>query len=294
VLPVFPAGVLTAISSIDPHVQNGRSEQGAVQVEHAIRSTVSMSAGYSYLRGHGIIMQRNVNVPTLTAAQAIALGVSNLGRPNPAFGNISQYDSIGDSWFNGLTLSLNARAVQWGSVRASYTLSSALDTSGNAFFNTPQNNLDIGAEKGPSDNDQRHRLVISGAAGGGRGRVARALGGIQVGYLIAYATGVPFNIVAGSDLNNDTTNNDRPAGVSRNSARQPSTTSADLRVSRVLAMPRGGRLEIMLEGFNVFNHVNILAVNNTFGTGAVPLPTFGQPTLAGDPRQLQAGLRWSF
>ena len=28
----------------------------------------------------------------------------------------------------------------------------------------------------------------------------------------------------------------------------------------------------MVEAFNVFNHVNILDVNNTFGTGATPLP----------------------
>jgi len=294
VLPAFPGGVLTAITAIDPRIQNGRSEQAAVQVERALGRAMSASAGYSYLRGHAIIMQRNVNVPTLTAGQAAALGVPNLGRPNPSFGNISRYESIGDSWFNGVSLSFNARAATWGSVRASYTLSRALDTSGNAFFSTPQNNFDIGAEKGPSDNDQRHRVVISGVAGAEGSRLSRALGGIQFGYLVSYATGVPFNVVAGSDLNNDTTNNDRPAGVSRNSARQSSTSSVDLRVSRVFAVPRKGRLEILVEAFNVFNRVNILVVNNTFGTGTTPLASFGQPTLAGDPRQLQAGIRWSF
>jgi hypothetical protein len=233
-------------------------------------------------------------VPTLTAAQAAALGVPNLGRPNPHFGNISRYESIGDSWFNGLTFSFNARAVRWGSVRASYTLSRALDTSGNAFFNTPQNNFDVGAEKGPSDNDQRHRLVISGVAGSQGSALARALGGVQLGYLVSLASGVPFNVVAGSDLNNDTTNNDRPPAVSRNSARQAGTSSVDLRASRVFVLPRANRIEVLVEAFNVFNHVNILAVNNTFGIGSSPLPTFGQPTLAGDPRQLQAGIRWSF
>ena len=42
-------------------------------------------------------------------------------------------------------------------------------------------------------------------------------------------------------------------------------------------------IEAMLEALSVFNHVNILAVNDTFGTGATPPPTFGQPALAGDP-----------
>src|SRR6185295_1769427 len=98
-------------------------------------------------RGNGIIMSRNINVPTLTAAQANTLGVPNLGRPNPNFGNISQYQSIGDSWFNGLTLSLGTRNAAWGSARASYTLSRALDDAGNAFFQTPQDNFNILADK---------------------------------------------------------------------------------------------------------------------------------------------------
>ena len=46
---------------------------------------------------------------------------------------------------------------------------------------------------------------------------------------------LPFNPVTGNDRNNDTTVNDRPAGVGRNSARQPATSSLDLRVSRSFA-----------------------------------------------------------
>ena len=112
-------------------------------------------------------MSHNVNVPTLTVAQAALLGVANLGRPNPNFGNITQYDALGDAWFNGLTLSLETRRAPWGGVRLSYTLSDAQDDAGNAFFQTPQTQNDILADKGPSDNDQRHRLVVSGTLGDG-------------------------------------------------------------------------------------------------------------------------------
>ena len=294
VLPSFPSSLLTAITTMDPAIQNGRSQQTAVQIERGVGRNASVTAGYSRLRGRLIVMSRNINVPTMTAAQAAAAGVANLGRPNPNFGNISQYESIGDSWFNGLTLSAGTRATRWGSARVSYTLGTSEDTSGNAFFSSPQDSFDIAAEKGPSDNDQRHRLVVSGTLGGGTGdRLSRALAGFQFGYLIAYATGVPFNVLAGSDLNNDTNNNDRPPGVSRNSARQGSTSSVDLRLSRPFTVG-GQRLEAMLEAFNLFNQVNILALNNTYGTGTAPLPTFGQPTLAGDPRQFQVGVRWSF
>ncbi len=295
VLPAFPAGQLTAITSIDPNIQDGYSRQFSLQIERGIGRYASATAGYSYLRGRDIIMSRNINVPTLTAAAAAALGVANLGRPDPDFGNISQYQSIGDSWFNGLTLSLGTRRTAWGSARVSYTLSKALDDAGNAFFQTPQDNFDVLADKGPSDNDQRHRLVVSGEIGGtDASPIGRALGGFQVGYVVSYATGVPFNPVTGTDRNADTTVNDRPVGVGRNSARQPSTSSVDLRVSRSIAVHGARRVEAMLEAFNVFNHVNVLNVNNTFGTGAVPNPTYGQPTVAGDPRQIQLGVRWSF
>jgi hypothetical protein len=296
VLGEFPDTLLTAVTSIDPQIQNGRSNQLGVQVERALGAGASVTAGYTYLRGRQIIMSRNINVPTLTPAEAAALGVPNLGRPDPAFGNISQYQSIGDSWYDGLTLALSTRQARWGRARVSYTLSKAFDTAGNAFFQTPQDNDDIAAEKGPSDNDQRHRLVVSGTFGGrsGGAAIGRAMGGLEVGVVLSMATGAPFNVVAGSDLNNDTNNNDRPAGVGRNSARLPSSSTVDVRLSRDFGVGGGSRLELLIEAFNVLNHVNILNVNNTFGTGLMPLPSFGRPTLAGDPRQIQLGARWRF
>jgi len=296
VLPSFPSGVLISITTINPNIEDGHSQQAGVEVERAIGSKLSATLGYSYLRGHGIIMSRNVNVPTLTVAQANERGVANLGRPDPRYGNISQYESLGDSWFNGMTLSLATRSARWGRVRVSYTLSRALDDAGNAFFQTPQDNFNILGDKGPSDNDQRQRLVVSGS-------FDRIAGGVQVGYVFSSATPAPFNVVTGGDRNNDTTVNDRPAGVGRNAARfscfsntaeNCGTSSFDLRVSRPIRFGNRQRVDAMLEAFNLFNHVNTVNVNNTIGTGAVPSPTFRQVTAIGDMRQIQLGIRWSF
>src|SRR4030095_2781798 len=99
-------------------------------------------------------------------------------RPNPNFANISRFEAIGDAWAHAFTVSMNARAGLWGTARLSYTLSKALDTAGNAFFSTPQNNVDVAAEKGPSDNDQRHRLIMSGTIGGESTPAFRRLGGV--------------------------------------------------------------------------------------------------------------------
>jgi hypothetical protein len=101
-------------------IPSGYSQQAGVEVERAVGGHLSASVGYSRLRGRGIIMQRNVNVPTLTVAQANALGVPNLGRPNPNFGNINQYDALGDTWCNGLMLSVTTQSTPWGRARVSY------------------------------------------------------------------------------------------------------------------------------------------------------------------------------
>ena len=296
VLPSFPPGVLISTTTINPRLQDGRSGQAGVEIERAVARRFTVSAGYSHLRGRGIIMSRNINVPTLTSAEAAARGVPNLGRPDPRYGNVVQYDSLGDSWFHGLTASLSTQAADWGRLRLSYTLSTARDDAGNAFFQTPQDNSNILADKGPSDNDQRHRMVVSGT-------FDRLPGAVQVGYVLSYASAAPFNIVTGDDRNHDTTVNDRPAGVGRNSARLAcfahvaddcGTATLDLRLSRRIRIGGRHQIDVMAEGFNVLNRVNVVNVNNTFGTGAVPLPAFRQATAVGDMRQLQLGVRWSF
>jgi hypothetical protein len=51
---------------------------------------------------------------------------------------------------------------------------------------------------------------------------------------------------------------------------------------------------VIAEGFNLFNRANFQLPNGTIGTGATPNATFGLPTAAADPRQIQFGLRLSF
>lgn len=138
--------------------------------------------------------------------------------------------------------------------------------------------------------------MLSGAVGGRTSgpTLTRVLGRFELGCVISYAIGAPFNVQTGNDRNNDTNANDRPIGVGRNSGRQSATRSADVRLSRAFAVGSRHRLEAMIEAFNLFNDVNIIAMNNVFGPGATPRASFGQPTLAGDARQLQLGIRWSF
>ena len=192
----------------------------------------SLSVGYLHFRGLHLILSRNVNVPRFPASA----GVPNLGRPDPNFGNICRFESSGDSYYNGLVVSFNKRMSEWASVRTSYTLSKTIDKSGNFFFSTPQNNFDLRDDRGLSDNDQRHRLTLSGLFEAPRSRgesvFRRALEGFELSFIFTYASALPFNVLTSSDRNFDTSFNDRPLGVGRNTGRGFDFASLDLRLSK--------------------------------------------------------------
>jgi hypothetical protein len=296
VLPALPSTLPTKpnITRIDPHIETSYSEQANVQVERQLPGDALISVGYLHLRGLHLIASRNVNVPTVPASA----GIPNLGRPDPNWGNIARYEGAGDSYYNAMIVSFNKRATDWASVRVSYTLSKTIDDAGNFFFSTPQNNFNLRDDLGLSDNDQRHRLVLSGSFQTSpprkEQRLQRVLQGFQLSYIFTYASRLPFNVLLGSDRNFDTNNNDRPVGVGRNTGRGFDFASLDLRLSRHFRITERVGLDVLAEGFNIFNRANYGVPNNTFGPGVNPNPTFGQPTAAFDPRQFQFGLKLSF
>jgi len=296
VLAVQPALLPTKpnITRIDPNIEVSYSEQANLQIERELPWNAVLSVGYLHLNAKHIILSRNVNVPTVPASA----GVPNLGRPDPNWGNISRFESSGNSYYDGMVVSFNQRATRWATVRLSYTLSKAIDDAGNFFFSSPQNNFNVRDDRGLSDNDQRHRLVVSGTfeapQEGKTNGFARVLQGFQFGYIFTYASRLPFNVLLGSDRNFDTNNNDRPLGVGRNTGRGFDFASLDLRVSRRFRLTERVDLQLLAEGFNVLNRANFGVPNNTFGAFVNPLPTFGQPTAAFDPRQFQFGMKVSF
>ncbi|HEU4596324.1 MAG TPA: carboxypeptidase regulatory-like domain-containing protein [Pyrinomonadaceae bacterium] len=301
VLRSLPPGLKTRpnVTRIDPEIESSYSLQTSLQVERELPGGATLAVGYTGLRGRHLILSRNLNAPTLTASEATRLGVVNLGRPDPLWGNVSRYESSGVSDFDGLLVSFNQRTGSWATVRASYTFSKATDNTGNFFFSTPQNNSDLRGERGPSDNDQRHRLSLSGTleaprASVGASATRRALEGFRLSYIFTYGSRLPFNVLTGTDRNGDTNFNDRPAGVGRNTGRGFDSASLDLRLSRRFALTERTAFEFIVEGFNVLNRANLQLPNNVHGPGDAPLPAFGRATAAADPRQIQFGLRLDF
>jgi hypothetical protein len=281
VLDAFPEELLASVTTIDPDIQNASTVQLGTQVERQLGRRTTVAVGYLHTTTRGLIVSRNVNVPTLSAAAAAAAGIPNLGRPDPTVANNGRFGSLGRGRYDGVTLSLRHDSGRRAGGRLSYTLSDARDDAGNAFFFTPQDSRDLAAEWGPSDNDQRHRLVVSGWA---------AVKGFRLSAIFSYGSALPFNVLTGNDRNSDTNVNDRPAGVGRNSERGFDSATLDVRLSRVLHVGRA-HAELLVEGFNVLNRSNLQLPNGVFGAGTAPRPGFGAATAAAAGRQIQIGLR---
>lgn len=86
-----------------------------------------MSAAYQHVKGIGLLMSINQNVPGCVAA-----GTNNGCRPVPTYANNSQYSAAGSSNYHGLHVSFIQRPSAWGSHRVSYALSKSMNNQGSS------------------------------------------------------------------------------------------------------------------------------------------------------------------
>jgi hypothetical protein len=145
-----PSVTLPSLTTMNPNMANAYSDQASVEVEQQIGDRSTVSAGYQYTRGRNLIISVNQNVPSCVPA-----GTNNGCRPNPAYGNNSQYSPSAKSTYQGLHLSFVQRASSRGQFRVSYTLSKARSNVGEFFFSSPIDPFDLDKDWGRSDDDQR-------------------------------------------------------------------------------------------------------------------------------------------
>jgi hypothetical protein len=294
----IPSVTLPNLTTMDPGMENGQSRQAGLEIEQQVGERTTLSAGYQHLTGRNLIISINQNVPS-----CVATGSNNGCRPNPAYGNNTQYSPEARSTYDGLTLSFVQRPAGWSSYRVSYTLSRSMDNVGQFFFSSPIDPFDLMKDWGRSDDDQRHRLVINGAVnspmGPARTLAERLTHGFQVSALVRYYSALPLNITSGVTTVQGTAGRPIVDGefIDRNSGTGPDFFSLDLRASRTFRVAPRLSLEGFVEAFNLTNHVNVVTVNGNFGPGAYPInpsPTFGQITAVGDPRSFQVAVRARF
>jgi hypothetical protein len=299
---ILPAAVplvtLPNLTTMARDLQNAHSRQASLEVEHQLGERTTIAVGYEYLKGSGLLMSINQNVPT-----CVASGTNNGCRPVSTYANNSQYSSAGDSDYDGVHVSLTQRTQGWGHYRLSYTFSKAMNNVGEFFFSSPIDPTDLSKDWGRSDNDQRHKLVINGAVQSSMAPADSAWEylshGFQLSALLQYYSAPPFNITSGVTTIQGTAGRPIVDGefIPRNSGEGTAFFSLGARVSRSFPIGERVQLELLAEGFNLTNRANVVTRNTNFGPGAYPtnpLPTFGQVTAVGDPRSFQFGARVRF
>jgi hypothetical protein len=197
---------------------------------------------------------------------------------NPFIVQNNQYSSVGSAVYQAGILELKKRFSNHFTLFGNYTFSKGFDTT--TDFNSdygPQDPTNLGADRGLSEFDQRHKVVVAGVVESPWKNPF--LSGFQLAPIFTYNSGHPFNLLAGGEVNgNNHTTNERPIGAGRDSGLGPSYTNFDMRLSWQHRVAEKAKLQLTAEGFNIANHTNYASVNNEvnplFGIGA-PCPIAG-------------------
>lgn len=274
----------------DPNYKTPESYQASVGIERDLGYGFSFEASYLYNRGIYLTRNRDLNqfkrtgpvnpnnpgggatfIRFPTAAQAAA-GLTSDFR-NPFRFQDNQYESSGNSFYNAGTFVLRRRFAQNFSLLAHYTFSKTIDevTDFNSDFSA-QNPLDVRADRALSSFDQRHRVVISGVfqmPKYGDSLSSKIFSNFVFSPIFNYGSGRPFNVQLGGsvDANSDgRSQTDRPGTLGRNTGIGESTYTLDARLSRRFKFGETKSLELIAEGFNLFNRTNFQGINNSVGT----------------------------
>ena len=305
-----------AITTADPDLPTAYSQQAQLTVERQVAPDLSISTIYMLNRGVKYPALRNVNLPApiiINGRPTYNINARASELPDQRISINNRFEPNGSSTYHALAVSAVKRFSRNTQFNASWTYSHAIDFIPDAIFDNPftQNQLNMRDDRGNSLQDQRHRFLFSGVfvLPKNESLLGKVFGNFSLAPIATLGTGVFYNITTGTDSNGDgQTGTDRPLGVGRNTFRGDSTLNYDLRVSRNIGVGENRKIQVIAEGFNIFNTTNFSNYNTVWGTGAYPSTpnaTFGTPTASGaslggggiidvPARVIQFGIRYSF
>ena len=270
-------------------------------MDHTLTPSLRMNASYSYRRGDTLLRGRNINGPVDGA------------RPDPRFSNVIEVVGDAGARIHMFNVGMSYLKLNWKQtiVAGNYTwMSNETNTTG--AFSVPANGDDLAAEWGPAAPQHRAGITFN----------MQPIPGWAVSAQLRAQSGMPYNVTAGQDLNQDGVFNDRPDGIGRNTELTDAQWDLGLRVSYVIGFgeraatgagggtvimmggPGGGmpggfggagaankryRIEFYVAAQNVTNHDNYIGYS-----GVVTSPFFGQPTNVLNPRKIELGARFGF
>jgi len=240
------------------------------------------------------------SVPFTAGITRTAAGVSqnvNLSRPNPSLGQVNVIRPLGLSWYHAFLLEAQKRLSNGFQFHIAYTLARAEDVAGTGDgsgrgdegpfggFNI-LDQFNIAQNRSRSSTDQRHRLVASAIwnlpfGKEGDSFAHRLIRNFRVSEIFTaqsgrpypagtfVVSGIPFSTPDGTQWGGYGFNLFGQAGsslapnVPRNNNTGDANYAVDMRVSREFRFKDRYVLELLGEGFNLFNRANFNHYNST-------------------------------
>jgi len=287
-----------AVQYFDEDFQLPQIHQWDFILEREIARNTVVSASYIGSFGNSLpnFVDTNLPKPTRTVALNIVGGpfagqtyltpIFTGPRPDTRFAQLTEIRSDVFSKYHALVLQANRRLTAGLQFQTNYTLSRASDNgqSSQTFTtnNLPFNAFDQSGEDGLSAFDRRQKFVASvvyspnpfadGAAkqifnGWTFAPILNAFSGQRLtgnisGNVTPTSFGFASNTTPGGGINGSG-GSSRFSLVPRNFFKQPNIWYVDARLSRRFSLTEGVKLEVLAEGFNVFNRTQVTVMNPT-------------------------------
>ena len=311
-----------APQTVDHGFNNAYLQSWNLNVQQELKRNLVLAVGYFGSQGTNLITRRNINQPNNGVRPYPTLSQSSPILPGTTLGNITQAESTGKSSYNALWVSLQQRLTSGLQFNAYYTWSKSIDyNSLSSQAVVAQDSYNLRAERGLSDFDARHRIVISGLyelpfAGN------QLIEGWQLAGIFQAQSGNPVNLITSNSTINGVANTIRPdvtgpittigqverwfdtsvftpvagfGNLGRNVVIGPTFINTDFSVIKNTRIGDSMRLQFRAEFFDLFNHANFGQPGNLVGS-----PAFGRITNtrfptgeSGSSRQVQFALKLS-
>jgi len=208
------SAISQTVRRVAPNLQAPYTIQSAIGIERQLPRNITVAVTYTNSHGVHILRSRNINAPLPGTYNPDdpASGV----RPFEGEGNIYQYESSGIYNQNQMIVNFRGRVIPRLNFFGFYMLNQARSSSDGAG-DFPSNQYDLATEYGRAGFDIRQRFVT--------GSSVDLPWGFRFAPFLIIASGRPFDIVVGRDLNGDSLFNDRPAFATDLSGPSVVTTS---------------------------------------------------------------------
>lgn len=293
---------------------------------HELTAGVQQAFGKDSVLVLDYVRQIQTGLQTGHDANLPSTGPLNTAHPRPLkqFSTVTLFNSTTTSYLSALQAQFRTR-YKWASLQTSYTLgrTSSDGLNDNTAAPTDPFHLFGNTDRGLDELDRRQVLTVS--------PLFYLPWKIQLSGVAAVLTTTPFNITYGRDLDGDGNTQDRPAGLVKNAGGHANQANLDIInaaralktatsfngvtlpalnlppvVMQQLAQGTGGsrvdvrgakginfgerlRVDLFAEAYNIFNTPVFNSPTATISSAA-----FLTRSSAGDPRQLQFGVRVTF